>query len=633
MEMTGGCDLQPERRGDISTDDDSNSLLNDHSYSQHGGLAEFMEQAPNSQQSVKIPNSTLYKRNGWGETYLHRACKRGDLQTVRALIKAGISVNMEDNAGWTALHEAALVGNEAVVRELLRAGANPNARSCDGVTPLHDAVTKGHYEIVRLLLQSGSNTCDWTVGGLSALDMAEEENMKQLLLTCRDSLVIHEEPQEASGQHTQPGCKSSEAQCHKQLRSQRNFNPNVRSKESGDGDGAREPADIQQREKHTNTQNLSHSESVMAILEQVWEKQTEISTWPLSAPQDAGRYHSALKQIENQLIELLNKQTFKKDHLGQKQRRVSDSLWQHVLKTQLAPLASCQRKLIQTLQRQIHLVKVYEIRKAKLSTQPPNHHSAEERQQTDQLNLALSFASSEAEDCQIYEEVIQSSVLESATFEPPALHQTQLMNTSKHTKVPKNKRDTRQSSAPQTRHKLRQTNSRMKRKDSLLHMRAEDGSRHLSELMQKGVLEPGCALHICIKACLHCAHVLADGSLKDFKGRVHPSPERWLESLFGNYIPVSSAYAWDKVMLRGESLSSYALNLESEANSHSHKNHKCSSSSSAPEDQNSEEAGLKRLMRVRTIHLVEDEELMPNALMDRCWEKLLQDECPDSQWT
>lgn len=45
----------------------------------------------------------------------------------------------------------------------------------------------------------------------------------------------------------------------------------------------------------------------------------------------------------------------------------------------------------------------------------------------------------------------------------------------------------------------------------------------------------------------HLAHVMADGSMKDSKGKLHLAPEDWLESILGNNIPVSSEYAWNKV--------------------------------------------------------------------------------------
>ncbi|XP_034548464.1 ankyrin repeat domain-containing protein 31-like isoform X2 [Notolabrus celidotus] len=555
--MTGVCGWQPELRGDESSGDDSLSLLHNLDDLQHVGAAAFMKKSDldsaagnknqekdmelneprpadpeicsstmsaadraasaskkaNVLRSVKLPSGAgLHRRNGLGETLLHRACKKKDLQMVRALIQAGISVNMKDNAGWTALHEAAAKGDEVIVEELLKAGANPNARSFDGVTPLHDAVTSGHHEVVKLLLQFGSHTCDKTVGGLSALDMATDENMKELLLTFRDSLVFHEEPVEESAQHEQPGCKSSEAQCHKQLRSQRNFSPNVRSRESGDGAGAREPADIQPRGKHTDALNTSLEQ----VLEEVWRKQTELSSWPLSAPQDTDRYGAALTQIQDQLIQLLYKQMKEKDRLALKQRSVSRSLWQRVFKTRLVSLASRQRKLVEILQKQMHLVEVY------VTAQPPNH-------QTDQLKLAPT-----AQDSQVHREVPQACVLRPAARRPP----------------------------PTLDHTHSHIIFQIKRKSALIQSRAEKGSRHLSELMQRGVLQPGHALHLFLKRHLHCAHVLADGSLKDLKGRVHPSPKHWLESVLGKNIPVSSAYAWDKGFRAHTVLTVPSLNTE-----------------------------------------------------------------------
>ncbi|KAF4074521.1 hypothetical protein AMELA_G00240280 [Ameiurus melas] len=140
----------------------------------------------------------IYRRNFLGETRLHRACKRGNLPEVKRLIKAGININIADNAGWTALHEASVQGNPDVVEELLRAGANVNSKGLEGLTPLHDAVTSGEYEVVLLLLQYGSNPHQKNALGQSALDLAKQELIKELLLTFREHPGVPEKPTESS---------------------------------------------------------------------------------------------------------------------------------------------------------------------------------------------------------------------------------------------------------------------------------------------------------------------------------------------------------------------------------------------------------------------------------------------------
>ncbi|XP_043096543.1 ankyrin repeat domain-containing protein 31-like isoform X2 [Puntigrus tetrazona] len=165
-----------------------------------------------SKKSFKITPKNIRKRNGVGETQLHRACIKGDLQMVKVLIEAGSNVNVSDHAGWTALHEACSRGFVDVAEQLLEAGADVTSRGLNGCNPLHDAVSFGSYEIVRLLLQFGSNPHDKNILGQSAINLAAHESIKELLLTFKGPFrkpaqttdTSKQRSQLLAGKHMQP---------------------------------------------------------------------------------------------------------------------------------------------------------------------------------------------------------------------------------------------------------------------------------------------------------------------------------------------------------------------------------------------------------------------------------------------
>ena len=57
-------------------------------------------------------------------------------------------------------------------------------------------------QIVELLIQCGSKVSDMDLRGLSALDIAKEENIKELL---QASSVMHEQPFEVLEKYRQTG--------------------------------------------------------------------------------------------------------------------------------------------------------------------------------------------------------------------------------------------------------------------------------------------------------------------------------------------------------------------------------------------------------------------------------------------
>ncbi|KAG9484483.1 hypothetical protein GDO78_010061 [Eleutherodactylus coqui] len=164
------------------------------------------------------------------------AARRGDLKSLRKLIKKGSSVDVPDNRGWMPIHEAAssdaaqclqLLINSAPSREyvksktfegesalhlaakrgsvrcaeiLLRAGADPNDLTNDVTTPMFLAIESGNEGVVKLLLKykaniNGPHSCSgWNP--LHQASFMECTDLLQLLLEngadkeCKDDFGI-----------------------------------------------------------------------------------------------------------------------------------------------------------------------------------------------------------------------------------------------------------------------------------------------------------------------------------------------------------------------------------------------------------------------------------------------------------
>lgn len=92
------------------------------------------------------------QREDNGDTVLHIACRRRDLDLVKMLLDSGISVDAKNYDGHTALHISAWEGDEMLVKYLYQMKANPNL--CDKMdrVPVHLAAERGHTTIVDLLV-------------------------------------------------------------------------------------------------------------------------------------------------------------------------------------------------------------------------------------------------------------------------------------------------------------------------------------------------------------------------------------------------------------------------------------------------------------------------------------------------
>ncbi|KAK2837414.1 hypothetical protein Q5P01_014626 [Channa striata] len=138
-----------------------------------------------NQEKENIPRG-LNRVNAAGETLLHRACKRNQVETVlQILALPGTDVNVKDHVGWTPLHEACNHGSTACVEALLRHHPTPvlNNQVC-GVSPLHDALFNGHMDIAKMLLEHGGSILLHQTDreGRTALDLVSTASQKHELL-------------------------------------------------------------------------------------------------------------------------------------------------------------------------------------------------------------------------------------------------------------------------------------------------------------------------------------------------------------------------------------------------------------------------------------------------------------------
>lgn len=79
------------------------------------------------QRSVRA-RGMMRKRNLKGETQLHTACIKGDVDAVKKLLEQGHPVNVRDYCGWLPIHEACICGHLEIVKMLVEHKADFNDR-------------------------------------------------------------------------------------------------------------------------------------------------------------------------------------------------------------------------------------------------------------------------------------------------------------------------------------------------------------------------------------------------------------------------------------------------------------------------------------------------------------------------
>ncbi|XP_034232867.1 protein phosphatase 1 regulatory subunit 12A isoform X9 [Thrips palmi] len=109
------------------------------------------------------------------------ACASGDKEEVVRLVEKGADIDTANVDGLTALHQACIDDNLDMVEFLVQHGADVNRGDNEGWTPLHATASCGFISIAKYLIEHGANVAAVNNDGELPLDIAESDEMEELL--------------------------------------------------------------------------------------------------------------------------------------------------------------------------------------------------------------------------------------------------------------------------------------------------------------------------------------------------------------------------------------------------------------------------------------------------------------------
>lgn len=124
----------------------------------------------------------LFETDAKGNTPLHLAACRGNIEIAAFLLKNQAKINIQNNNQETPLHIASEKGDlEMVQLLLLDKGAKKELKNKQECTPLHLASAKGHTDTVETLLKAGASIKTCTLYGYSVLHTAAQFNRPTII--------------------------------------------------------------------------------------------------------------------------------------------------------------------------------------------------------------------------------------------------------------------------------------------------------------------------------------------------------------------------------------------------------------------------------------------------------------------
>ena len=125
----------------------------------------------------------VHTKDGYGYTPLHWVAHYNQLELAKLLISSEAEAEAKNNGGSTPLHEAAYYNSLELAKLLISSGADLEAKDEYGRTPLHWAAGYNYLELAQLLISSGAEVNVKDDRGWTPLDMADFQEMQELLIS------------------------------------------------------------------------------------------------------------------------------------------------------------------------------------------------------------------------------------------------------------------------------------------------------------------------------------------------------------------------------------------------------------------------------------------------------------------